>query len=72
MLVEQQEVAPNHWEVTTLDLNLKGKAVFFKSINVQEKETNSRFQRLDDNIDLARGLELLKRGDQTVAGVGGK
>jgi hypothetical protein len=72
MLVEQQEIAPHHWEVTTLDLNLKGKAVFFKSINVQEKETNSQFQRLDDNIDLARGLELLKRGDQPVAGIGGK
>jgi hypothetical protein len=72
MLVEQQEVAPRHWEVTTLDLNLKGKAVFFKSINVQQKETNSNFERVDDNIDLARGLELLKQGDQTVSGVGGK
>jgi hypothetical protein len=72
MLVEQTEVAPQHFEVTTLDLNLKGKAVFFKSINVREKETNSQFQRLDDNIDLARGLALLKRNDQTGAGVGGK
>jgi hypothetical protein len=72
MLVEQKEVAPGHWEVVNMDLNLKGRAILFKSINVQEKEQNSRFERLDDQIDLARGLELLKQGDQTAARLGGK
>lgn len=72
MLVEQKEIAPGHWEVVNMDLNLKGKAILLKSISVQEKEQNYRFERLDDHTDLARGLELLKQGNETASRVGGK
>jgi hypothetical protein len=73
MFIEQKEIGPGHWEVTKLDLNLKGKAIFFKSIAVQEKEENFRFRRLDDAFDLAQGLELLKhQNDSDIGGAGGK
>lgn len=72
MFIEQKEVGPGHWEVTKLDLNLKGRAIFFKSIAVQEKEANFRFQRLDDAFDVAQGLQLLKQENDTAADIGGK
>jgi hypothetical protein len=71
MLVEQKEVVPGHWEVVELDLDLKGKIVFFKNLNVQEREKNYGFERLDENIDLARGVRLLNQGERT-ASIGGK
>lgn len=71
-LVEQKEVGPGHWEVTTLNLNLHGKAILLKSISVQQKEENSDFQRLEDGIDLAKGLAILRNPNQVIARVGGK
>src|SRR5258706_6631548 len=32
-LVEQTEIIPNHWETTTMDVNMHGQAIIFKSIN---------------------------------------
>jgi hypothetical protein len=72
MLVEQKEVAPGHWEVVELDLDLKGKIVFFKNLNVQEREKNYRFERLDENIDLAQGVRLLRQGERSASTVAGK
>lgn len=73
MLVEQKEIAPGHWEVTNLDLNLQGKAIFFKNLSVQEQEHNYGFQKLDEHIDLAQGVQLLVRGDEQLANqAGGK
>jgi len=34
--VRQTEVAPGHWEMTALNVEMKGKALFFKTIGVQE------------------------------------
>jgi hypothetical protein len=72
MYLEQKEIAPGHWEVIKLDLNLHGKAIFFKTLNVQQKEENLRFERVDDSLDLAQGLELLKHANETTTGAGGK
>jgi hypothetical protein len=46
--VRQQEAALNHWEVTVLKLDRKRKALFFKTISVQQDETRSHFQRVPD------------------------
>jgi hypothetical protein len=60
--VRQSEVAPGHWEVTLLHVNMQGKALFFKTIAVQQDETRSNFQRVPDNMTLAEGAEVLQKG----------
>jgi hypothetical protein len=59
--VRQQEVGPGHWEVTLLKINMKGKALFFKSINVQQDEARSRFERMPDTLTLAKAAESLRK-----------
>jgi hypothetical protein len=57
--VVQSEVQPDHWEIVLLDVNMQGKALFFKSIAVQQHEVRSKYQRVPDNLTLAQGEKLL-------------
>ena len=59
--VRQEQVAPNHWEVTLLNVDMKGKALFFKTISVQHDETRSHFQRVPDTLALFDAAELLRK-----------
>jgi hypothetical protein len=59
--VQQTEVAPGYWELTRLDVDMKGKALFFKTINVQQKLRRSDFQRISDNLSLAQAADLLRK-----------
>src|SRR5580704_5938015 len=43
-LVKQEAVAPGSWQVTTLDVRMNGRALFFKTIAVRQKEINSQFR----------------------------
>jgi hypothetical protein len=42
--VKQSEVAPGHWEVTALNINMRGKALFFKTIEVQQNGCRTSFR----------------------------
>lgn len=66
--VKQAEVAPGYWELTLLDVNMKGKALFFKTIHVQENIRRSDFQKISDDLTLAQAVELLRK--QTVVAQG--
>jgi hypothetical protein len=57
--VKQSEVAPGHWETTEMNINMRGKALFFKTIEVQQHETQTRFQRVPDDLTLAQAAERL-------------
>jgi len=59
--VRQAEVAPGHWEVTVLGVDMKGKALLFKTIGVQETESHSDFHRVSDNLTLAEAAGLLNQ-----------
>ena len=59
--VEQKEVQPGYWEMTLLNVNMKGKALFFKTIAVQQKMRRSMFRRLPDNLTVAQGIDLLHK-----------
>jgi hypothetical protein len=37
--VRQTEVAPGHWEMTVLDVDMKGKVLLFKTISVQDRKS---------------------------------
>jgi hypothetical protein len=68
--VKQSEVVPGHWEITLMKVNMRGKALFFKTIGVQQDETRSDFHRVPDGLTLSQAADEL-RGSQT-AGVSGK
>jgi hypothetical protein len=58
--VEQEEVAPGYWELTALNVQMNGKALFFKTISVRQKYSRSDFKRVPDNLDVAQGVQMLR------------
>jgi hypothetical protein len=59
--VRQTEVAPGEWEMTILCVDMKGKALLFKTIGVQETENHSDFHRMPDDLTLAEAAGILNR-----------
>ena len=59
--VTQQEVSPHLWEVTVMHVHMRGKALFFKTIDAQEDETYSDFQPVPSDTTLHQAAELLKQ-----------
>jgi hypothetical protein len=59
--VRQQQVGPGHWEISLLKVNIKGKALFFKTISVQQDETRTNFKRVPDELTLAQAADLVKK-----------
>jgi hypothetical protein len=59
--VKQSEVAPGLWEITLLHVNMHGKALFFKTIAVQENEMRTNFQRVPDNLTLSEAAQQLQK-----------
>ena len=63
--VKQMEVAQGYWEMTLLHVDMKGKALFFKTISVQQKLDRSDFHQVSDSLTLPEAADLLHK--QTVA-----
>jgi hypothetical protein len=59
--VKAAEVAPGHWDTTLLNLQLSGKALFFKTISVQQKEEYSRYTRIPPTSTLEQVAAQLKQ-----------
>jgi hypothetical protein len=59
--VRQAEVVPGHWDMTTLSLEMTGKALLFASIGVQKKENHRDFHRVSDDLTLMQAAEILNR-----------
>jgi hypothetical protein len=57
--VSQTEVTPGHWEMTVLAVDMRGKALLFKTICVQETESHSDFHRAPDDLTLAEAAAML-------------
>jgi hypothetical protein len=66
--VVQQQVGPQHWEVVSLNINLSGHAVIFKTINVKHSEQLSAFQRVADSLTLQQAYEMLHSANPVSAG----
>lgn len=60
-LVKQQNMGSGHWELTTMDVQMNGKALFFKTIAVREKETDTNFHQVPDDMTLQQAFELLQK-----------
>jgi hypothetical protein len=59
--VKQQEVAPGYWELTVLNVRMRGKALFFKTIAVQQNYSRSEFTRVPKDLTIAQAAEILKK-----------
>jgi hypothetical protein len=57
--VKRTEVAPSQWEVTEMAVNMRGKALLFKTISVQQKELHRNFERVPDDISISDAAALL-------------
>lgn len=65
--VVRQEVGPGHWDMVSLDVNMSGHAILFKTIAVTQHQTQSEFRRMPDNITIAQAFELLQKGSGAVS-----
>jgi hypothetical protein len=57
--VKQEDLGSGHWEMTLLDVRMAGKALFFKTIAVQEREVHSDFRPIPANTTLQQAAQLL-------------
>ncbi len=57
--VKRAEVAPAHWEVMEMAVNMRGKALLFKTISVQQKELHRNFERVPDDLTMSDAAGLL-------------
>lgn len=64
--VRQTEVAPGQWEMTVLVVDMKGKVLLFKTIDVQQVESHLDFHRVPDDLTLAEAASILN-GQTVVA-----
>lgn len=65
--VKQTEFAPGYWDVTYMNVQMNGKALFFKTINVREKDLRSGYRRVSDHLTLAQAANLLKQQSTAMA-----
>lgn len=70
--VEQADVAGTHWDMTLLDTELNGKALFFKTIAVHEKRVESNYQRVPDDITVGQAAQILRRDKTESAAIPSK
>jgi|SRR5579883_540252 hypothetical protein len=59
--VRQEEVGPGHWQITQLKVNMQGRALFFKTISVQQDEERSHYRQVQDNLTLAQAKDMLEK-----------
>lgn len=68
-VVKQADVAGTHWDMTLLDTELNGKALFFKTIAVHEKRVESNYQRVPEDITVEQAAQMLRKDKTESAAV---
>lgn len=59
--VQRAEVTPGQWQMTAMEVNMRGKALLFKTISVQQKELHRNFERVPDDLNLTDAAALLMK-----------
>jgi hypothetical protein len=59
--VHSQCVAPGDWELKSLDVEMTGKALLFKSISVEQHEVYSSYREVPASLSLAQAAERLQK-----------
>jgi hypothetical protein len=60
-VVKQEPVASGYWELAVLNVHMKGKALFFKTISVQQQYSRSDFKQVPDDLTLAQAANALDK-----------
>ena len=58
--LEQSDTGNHDWELTTLKLNLKGKALMLKSLDIHLTEQATHFSQVPEGTDYHKAIQLLK------------
>ena len=58
--IEQTEVGPGVWRITSLDVSFKGSMLIFKSLNIKVREHSFSFQSVPDHFSLEDAVEMLR------------
>jgi hypothetical protein len=70
--VRQAEVAPGHWEVTLLHVNMHGKILFLKTISEQQHEVRTDYRQVPSDLTLAQAAEELVKESALKSAQGGQ
>lgn len=70
--VKQAEVAAGYWELTLLNVDMRGKALFFKTISVQQNVRRSDFHRISDDLTTAEAANMLRKQAVNGGSAGGQ
>jgi hypothetical protein len=65
ILLEQSDIGGHDWELTHLKLNLTGKALMVKSLNIQITEQASHFTQVPPGVDYRKAIQLLENSSAT-------
>ena len=59
--VRQQQVGEGHWDLSFMKVQMNGKALFFKTINVSETKSLTDYEPLPGGATLQQAADLLRR-----------
>jgi hypothetical protein len=65
--LEQSLLPDGEWETTRMTLDFTGKAFLFKTIRIKQKQSITDFRPAPAGLNLAEGIELLKKQSTAVA-----
>jgi hypothetical protein len=68
--VQQADVGDGTWDITEMNLDIKGKILLFKSLSMVSDEVFSDFHRVADNLTFAQGVKLLETEEEKLANGG--
>lgn len=66
-LVQQQEIADNRWDISSISLDFTGKVLLLRNLVIRSTEVFSGFKKVPPNLTFAQALELLKQEETAVA-----
>jgi hypothetical protein len=59
--VKQQRLESGYWELTVLNVEMKGRALFFKTISVHQRLLRTDFKLVPNDLSLQSAIEMLKK-----------
>ena len=59
--VRREEIAPGHWAITRLNVDMNGKILFFKTISEKQDEVDSHFQRIPDSTTMSEAEAMAQK-----------
>jgi hypothetical protein len=64
--ISQADIGGHDWEVTSLKLNMRGKALMVKSLSFQITEQASNFSLVPDAVDYRQAIQLLEQSGSPI------